>query len=92
MAYPLAHIGGTITDILVAFAIMTLPMILLSALLLGLVYHYRIVQHAFESQNLAFDSGQDDSNVFYAKISATTLSAIASWSSTRKTRRRAKFY
>jgi hypothetical protein len=79
---PSTHIGGRIADILVAFTIMTIPMILFSALLLGLVYHYRIVQNAFVSENLAFDSGQDDSNSFFAKISATTLIVIASWCST----------
>lgn len=79
---PSAHIRGHITNILIAFTIMTVPMILFSSLLLGLVYHYRVVQNGFVSQNLAFDSGQVDSNVFFVKISATTLIAIASWCST----------
>jgi hypothetical protein len=79
---PPTHIAGRIADIFVAFIIMTVPMVLFSALLLGLVYHYRIVQNAFVSENLAFDLGQNDSNVFFAKISATTLITIASWCST----------
>ena len=76
------HIGGRIADILIAFTIITVPMILFSALLLGLVYHYRVVQNTFSSENLEFDSGQDNSNVFFVKISATTLIAVASWCST----------
>ncbi|KAJ9663076.1 hypothetical protein H2198_001068 [Neophaeococcomyces mojaviensis] len=79
---PTTRIHGRVKEILIAFAVMTVPMIVFSALLLGLIFHYRVVQNAFASENLAFSSGQDDSDVFFVKISATTLITIASWSST----------
>jgi len=79
---PIRRIHGHVKEILIAFTVLTVPMIVFSALLLGLVFHYRVIQNAFASENLAFDSGQDDSGVFLVKISATTLITIASWSST----------
>ncbi|EXJ70190.1 uncharacterized protein A1O5_06258 [Cladophialophora psammophila CBS 110553] len=79
---PKKCIHGRLKEILIAFAVMTVPMIAFSALLLGLVFHYRVVLNDFASENLAFDSGQNDSGVFFVNISATTLITIASWSST----------
>lgn len=76
------HIHGRVKEILIAFAIMTLPMIIFSAILLGLVFHFRVVQKPFASSQLAFENGQDDPDVIFVKINATTLNAIASWSST----------
>lgn len=73
---------GRIQEILIAFTIMTLPMLIFSGLLLGLVFHYRITQNYFTSSDLAFDSNQNDPNVYFVRISATTLTTVASWSST----------
>lgn len=73
---------GRIQEILIAFAVMTLPMLIFSGLLLGLVFHYRITQNDFTSGDLAFDSNQNDPNVYFVRISATTLTTVASWSST----------
>lgn len=73
---------GRIQEILIAFAVMTLPMLIFSGVLLGLVFHYRIKQNDFVSSDLAFDSDQDNPNVYFVRISATTLTTIASWSST----------
>jgi hypothetical protein len=57
-------------------------MLAFSALLLGLIYHYRIVRNPFPSYNLRFDGGQDGSSAIYVGLSATTLITVASWSST----------
>ncbi|OQE37406.1 hypothetical protein PENCOP_c010G02018 [Penicillium coprophilum] len=85
---PLANEGevkrmqGRIQEILIAFSVMTLPMIIFSSLLLALVFHYRITQNDFTSSDLAFDSDQNDPSVYFVRISATTLTTVASWSST----------
>jgi len=81
-APPASRMRGRVKEILIAFAVMTIPMIAFSAILLGLVYRYRVPENTFASDNLAFSSQQDDSSVFFVKISATTLITIASWSST----------
>ncbi|KAJ5389220.1 uncharacterized protein N7496_000288 [Penicillium cataractarum] len=73
---------GRIQEIIIAFAVMTLPLLIFSGILLGLVFHYRIKQNDFTSNDLAFDSDQDDSSVYFVRISATTLTTVASWSST----------
>lgn len=73
---------GSNREILLAFAVMTVPMIAFSALLLGLIERYRISQNAFVSDKLSFDSHNRDSSAIFVNISATTLITIASWSST----------
>jgi hypothetical protein len=73
---------GRIQEIIIAFTVMTLPMLIFSGVLLGLVFHYRIKQNDFISTDLAFDSNQNDPNVYFVRISATTLTTVASWSST----------
>lgn len=61
---------------------MTLPMLLFSALLLGLIFHYKVSQNAFVSPNLQFATLADDKKAILVGLSATTLTIIASWSST----------
>ncbi|KAH7346928.1 hypothetical protein BKA66DRAFT_447756 [Pyrenochaeta sp. MPI-SDFR-AT-0127] len=73
---------GSIREILLAFAVMTIPMIAFSALLLGLIEHFRISQNAFISDNLRLDTHNQDPSAVFVNISATTLITIASWSST----------
>lgn len=74
--------GGRYLEILFSFLVMTVPMLALSALLLGLTYRYRIVRNPFVSDNLRFGEDQDGSNAIYVDLSATTLITVASWSST----------
>lgn len=57
-------------------------MIIFSGLLLGLVFHYRIIQNDFVFNDLAFDSNLGTSNVYLVRINATTLITIASWPNT----------
>lgn len=73
---------GRIREILIAFAAMTLPMIIFTGILLGLIFHYRITQNDFVSENLAFDTEQIRADAYYVRVSATTLVTVASWSST----------
>lgn len=56
-------------------------MIFFNALLLGLIYHFRVHQNGFISDNLQLDD-RVDSKAYYVDISATTLITIASWAST----------
>jgi hypothetical protein len=77
-----SRMGGRHLNILLSFFVMTVPMIAFSALILGLVYRYRVVHNDFIQENLRFDRGQDESDVIYVKLSATILTTIASWSST----------
>jgi hypothetical protein len=73
---------GRYLDILFSFFIMTIPMLAFSALLLGLIYRYRVVRNDFLSENLSFTRGHDESSAIYVSLSATTLTTVASWSST----------
>lgn len=74
--------GGRYREILLAFCIITVPMVVFSGLLLGLVFHFRVVHNEFISKNLSFTGVRNEPNVIYVKISATTLTTVASWSST----------
>jgi hypothetical protein len=73
---------GQIRDILLSFTLMTVPMLIFSALLLGLIFHYQVSQNAFVHPNLHFASEADDQKGVLVALSATTLTTIASWSST----------
>lgn len=79
---PPKRIHGRVREILFAFAAMTLPMIIFTGLLLGLIFHLRITQNEFASKDLAFDFDKDQSSAYFVRISATTLVTVASWSST----------
>jgi hypothetical protein len=57
-------------------------MLIFSALLLGLIYHFRVVHNGFVLSNLRVNAVHDESDVIYVRLSATTLTTIASWSST----------
>src|SRR5262245_27337496 len=76
------RIGGRYLEILFLFFAMVIPMIAFSGSLLGLVYYYRVVHNNFVSENLRFPGGEDEPDVIYVRLSATTLTAVASWSST----------
>ena len=41
------RMGGRYLEILFSFLVMTVPMLAFSVLLLGLIYHYRIVRNPF---------------------------------------------
>jgi|ERR1700722_18295123 ankyrin repeat protein len=54
------RMGGRSKDMLFAFGVLTVPMLIFSALLLGLIYHFRIVHNSFVSSNLRFNAGYDE--------------------------------
>lgn len=84
-AHPTRRIRTGPRTILLNFAALTLPMLFLSALLLGLIYRHRTTHGAAVSDALAGGDGGvgvDEPGVVYVRISSTTLVTVASWSST----------
>lgn len=75
------RIKGRIKEIWLAFAVMTIPMMAFTAVLLGLVFKYQITPNDFMSSDLSFDLGRAQSNNYFVRISSTTLITVASWSS-----------
>lgn len=75
------QIQGRVRQIVIAFAVMVLPMLFLSALLLGLIFFYRVPPNEYYvPDDLGLE--QDYSNAYLVNFSATTLVTVASWSST----------
>jgi hypothetical protein len=48
-----SRMGGRYLEVLLSFFVMTVPILAFSALLLGLIYHYRIVGNPFLSDKSA---------------------------------------
>ena len=75
--------SGAKRDILVALAVIIIPMLGLSALILGLVIGNEVEKQTSDGSPLAFDQRSDtDTSAYYVDFNATTLATIASWSST----------
>ena len=74
------RIQGHVRQIIIAFTLMVLPMLFLSALLLGLIFFYRIPPNQYAHNDLGLE--QDHSNAYLVDFSATMLVTVASWSST----------
>src|SRR3569833_281981 len=76
--------AGKYTNILIAFAATTIPMVLLPAILLSLVLAYRLTQDATLPADLqtSTDVEQSTTTAYYVNISSTTLVFIASLMST----------
>ena len=73
---------GRVKEILISFGILTVPMTILSGLLLGLIYEHRITHGSPTSSSLNTGDLVDEPDVIYVKISATTLAIVSSWAST----------
>ncbi|KAE9364794.1 hypothetical protein N431DRAFT_489274 [Stipitochalara longipes BDJ] len=69
------------TAVLIPSCIIILPMLLFPAILLGVVFHYRISGSAPLFPSLASPSAGLDQDAYYVDMSATTIATIASWSS-----------
>jgi hypothetical protein len=72
--------GGRTTEISVALAVISAPLFLVSAALIGLVAIRRVKQQSSSSEIFAVE--QDEPSVYYVNISSTTLVLLASFSST----------
>src|SRR5437868_6011330 len=77
---PRLRISGAFSEIASATFFLTVPLLVLSSILLGLVYTKRVTHGksaaAFQSSTVAEEPG-----VFYVNYSATKLALVASWSS-----------
>ncbi|CZT42240.1 uncharacterized protein RSE6_02097 [Rhynchosporium secalis] len=76
------RMGGQKGDIIFAFSLMAIPMSLFSALLLGLIFYFKVSSPLSGSPELQLPGAPTHDNVIYVNISATTLTTVASWSST----------
>lgn len=77
--------SGRLSDIALSFSIITIPMLMFTGVLLGLVYFYRVTHGNDSIENLRFSGDADEPGVYYVNISATVLIFIASWSSSLAT-------
>lgn len=75
------RMGGRFPDIAFSFIIITVPMLLFAALLLGLVFHFRVTHNGSLHKQLQLHGTTDEPRVYYVNLSATVLVFIASWSS-----------
>lgn len=78
---PSARMSGRLIDIWTAFAIVTIPMLAFSAVLLGLIYKYRVTHSTTGNDRLRSPGTSDEAGVYYVDMSATVLIFISSWSS-----------
>jgi hypothetical protein len=76
------HMSGRLTDIWLHAALLLLPLPIFNGVLLGLVYHYQVLQEPQVSSNSDLATYGKDADAYYVNISATLLVFIASWSST----------
>jgi hypothetical protein len=77
--HPPKSIGGKHRNIFFAGCAIFIPMVLLPAILLGIISHYRF-QPDSAAGNLAFHT-ELDSSAYFVKYNPSTLATISSWSS-----------
>lgn len=76
------RMAGAFQDLIIACAIISLPMLVLSAILLILIYHYRVQPTTLNGADLALSQPAIASeNAYLVRFSATRLITVASWSS-----------
>ena len=76
------NIGGAYAHIFVAMRVATLPLLILSATLLGLIFRYRANQaHDASSSFLPQLVTAVDESAYFVDFSATRLLTLASWTS-----------
>jgi hypothetical protein len=75
------HASSGYSAVIVPSCIIIVPMLLFPALLLGIIFHYRINGARPLFENLKGSDEGLDQNAYYVDMSATTIATIASWSS-----------
>ena len=73
--------SGRLSDIALSFSVVTIPMLMFTGVLLGLVYHYRITHNEVSFETLRAPGSIDEAGIYYVNLSATVLIFISSWSS-----------
>ena len=75
------NLQGARKDILLSLAIIFVPNVILTAILLGLVFHYQVPQTYFELPGVPEPLARE-SSAYLINFSATKLLTVASWTST----------
>ncbi|KAJ9615147.1 hypothetical protein H2200_001221 [Cladophialophora chaetospira] len=75
-------IGGAILDITWALTCLSLPMVVLTAIFIGLVYGYKVSNSRDASTDLTGRRSSLDGSAYYVDYSATRLVTVSSWTST----------
>lgn len=76
------RISGAHSDIWIACAVISLPMMVLSGVLLGLVFYYRVSPNSSTSAEFRLSQPTNhDRSAYLVDFSATRLITIASWTS-----------
>jgi hypothetical protein len=81
MAQRLVNLQGGRKDILLSLAIIFVPNLILTAILLGLVFHYQVPRSYSELPDIP-DPLARESSAYLIDFSATKLLTVASWTST----------
>ncbi|KIX93097.1 uncharacterized protein Z520_11154 [Fonsecaea multimorphosa CBS 102226] len=79
---PPQRLDGAIADILWALMCLSLPMLVLTAIFVGLVYGYEVSSDPEISENLLGVSTVRNRSAYYVDFSATRLITVSSWTST----------
>ncbi|KAJ9609994.1 hypothetical protein H2200_006324 [Cladophialophora chaetospira] len=78
-----AHIEGALRDIIWSLSCVSLPMLILTATFIGLVYTHKVSNDSSGARNLFSDgTSSADDNAYYINYSATRLITVSSWTST----------
>ncbi|KIW71964.1 hypothetical protein PV04_00190 [Phialophora macrospora] len=75
-------IEGALRDIFWALTCISLPMLVLTATFMGLVYAYRVSNDPDAVDNSLSPAFSGDPNAYYVNYSATRLITVSSWTST----------
>lgn len=76
------RISGGLSDIWLAGSIISLPMIALSAVLLGLIFHYQVNPNSSISPDFQLPQDINEAqNAYLVNFSSTRLITVASWTS-----------
>jgi hypothetical protein len=75
---PPKRLRGKYRTILLSCTALTIPFVIISAVVLGLVFHLRIQQNQERTSNLSLSPGLDEGGYIYTNISPTRLARIAS--------------
>lgn len=80
--YRALRVSGGLNDIWLACAVISLPMMALSAILLGLIFYNRVNANGSILSDLQLSQvTNDDQNAYLVNFSSTRLITIASWTS-----------
>lgn len=75
------HFSKGYSAVMIPACIIIVPMLLFPAILLGVIFHYRVSSAQSLFSDLQGNDEELDQDAYYVDMSATTIVTIASWSS-----------